>query len=101
MTEEKTSIVSLKDLQLTNKAATAQHPCIIIISGKLAGRLFKLEPGPSVIGRGTDTTIRVEDDGISRRHVQVVLSEDGKVFVEDLGSTNGTFVNGEKTAKRV
>ena len=101
MTEEKTSIVSLKDLQLAAKPANAEHPCIVIISGKMAGRLFKLSAGATVIGRGTDTTIRVEDEGISRRHVQVILTPDDKVFIEDMGSTNGTIVNDKKTDGRV
>jgi two-component system cell cycle response regulator len=92
--------VSLKDLQLASKPASAEHPCIVIISGKMAGRLFKLSPGATVIGRGTDTTIRVEDEGISRRHVQVTLTSEGKVFAEDMGSTNGTIVNNEKTSGR-
>jgi diguanylate cyclase (GGDEF)-like protein len=99
MTEEKTSIVSLKQIaSVTPK--TENHPCIIIISGKGAGRLFKLKPGPSIIGRGTDAAIRLEDDGISRKHAQLILSE-GKVTVEDLGSTNGTFINGEKVTSRL
>ena len=100
MTEEKTSIVSLKQIAAVKTDRTGHHPCIIIISGKGAGRLFKLKIGPNVIGRGTEAAIRLEDDGISRRHAQLVLSEGGKVVVEDLGSTNGTFINGEKIDNR-
>jgi two-component system, cell cycle response regulator len=98
MTEEKTSIISVKQMLLGNKG-NAQHPCVIIISGKMAGRLFKLTSGTAVIGRGSDTTIRIEDEGISRRHVQLLQLSDG-VFVEDLGSTNGTLVNGEPVTER-
>ncbi len=99
MTEEKTSIVSLKQLAAVTQPKGDNHACVIIISGKGAGRLFKLQQGPSVIGRGTDAAIRLEDDGISRRHAQLVLGADGKVVVEDLGSTNGTFINGAKVER--
>jgi pSer/pThr/pTyr-binding forkhead associated (FHA) protein len=40
--------------------------------------------------------VPLEEDGVSRRHAQVVVSA-GKVEVKDLGSTNGTYVNGERT----
>lgn len=56
-----------------------------------------LKVGENTVGReGTD--VLLEDQTVSRRHAIVVL-EDGKVFVEDLGSTNGTSVNGAQVAK--
>lgn len=56
-----------------------------------------LKAGENTIGReGTD--VLLEDQTVSRRHALVIL-EDGKCFVEDLGSTNGTSVNGAQLAK--
>ena len=61
--------------------------------GALAGQRFELE-GARTIGReGADITI--EDDQVSRTHARVSVAGD-TVTIEDLGSTNGTFVNGEK-----
>lgn len=91
--EEKTSIVGLHQIM---GAPKEQFPCLVVISGKAAGKMYKLTHGTSVIGRGTDIEIILEDEGISRRHAQVVKLPDGHVSVEDLGSTNGTFVNGER-----
>jgi adenylate cyclase len=63
----------------------------------LAGdQRFDLEPGRSVIvGRGVGSDIAVYDPTISRRHAELVASGDG-VTVKDLGSSNGTYVNGRR-----
>lgn len=57
------------------------------------GREYPVRPGVNAIGREGD--IALADGRVSRRHAQVV-SENGVLAVEDLGSTNGTLVNGEK-----
>jgi len=53
----------------------------------------RLKPGDNIVGRGTDTDLQLMDQGVSRRHMNVILAE-GFATVEDLGSTNGTAVNG-------
>jgi hypothetical protein len=65
---------------------------LIVRDGSLRGRRFEVESGEITVGReGTD--VLVEDDGeVSRNHA-VVRATDAGVEVEDLGSTNGTFVN--------
>jgi len=52
-----------------------------------------------VIGRGTDADLRINDPGISRRHARIVVtgsSQHPTITIEDLGSTNGITVNGQK-----
>ena len=46
---------------------------------------------PILIGRGSDAAIRLDDDYVSTRHARIAVSGD-QWFVEDLGSTNGTYV---------
>lgn len=61
-------------------------------------RLPLAAPG-IVVGRGNDADLRVNDPGVSRRHVEFRVTEDGqgpRVSVHDLGSTNGVLVNGRK-----
>jgi hypothetical protein len=59
------------------------------------GRTFPLSIGSTVIGRGEQATLRLPDVGISRRHAR--LDFDGsQVVLTDLGSTNGTMVNGQR-----
>jgi hypothetical protein len=58
-----------------------------------SGRTFDLTPGSHVIGRGQDSSFRLPDTGVSRRHLEI--NWDGRTAtLNDLGSTNGTTVNG-------
>jgi hypothetical protein len=58
-----------------------------------SGRTFDLTPGTHVIGRGQDSSFRLPDTGVSRRHLEI--NWDGRTAtLNDLGSTNGTTVNG-------
>jgi diguanylate cyclase (GGDEF)-like protein len=54
--------------------------------------------GALLIGRGRDADIRIQGDGISRQHARMKVGAEGVQF-EDLGSTNGSFVNGEKVER--
>ncbi len=66
------------------------------ISGKYQGGEFPLKPNKQVvIGRSSDLDMVLVEDMVSRKHAKIT-SADGKILIEDLGSTNGTFVNGEK-----
>jgi hypothetical protein len=66
------------------------------ISGKYQGGEYPVAPGRElVIGRSSDIDVALIEDMVSRRHARVFLQSDG-LLIEDLGSTNGTFVNGEK-----
>jgi pSer/pThr/pTyr-binding forkhead associated (FHA) protein len=64
-----------------------------VLSGKHAGKSIKITKPEFVIGRGEDCQLRVGSDMISRRHSMFSLSE-AKFAVQDLGSKNGTLVNG-------
>lgn len=99
MAEEKTSIVGLSEILGATKAPEKKFPCVTVIAGRAAGRLFRLDEASMIVGRGTDVQIRVDDEGISRRHIELVVNHTGQVMVRDLGSLNGTFVNGEKKAE--
>ncbi|WP_216892181.1 DUF3662 and FHA domain-containing protein [Nocardia alni] len=58
-----------------------------------SGRTYQLREGSNIIGRGQDAHFRLPDTGVSRRHIEVRW--DGQVaMLSDLGSTNGTLVNG-------
>jgi diguanylate cyclase (GGDEF)-like protein len=65
---------------------------------RLHGELFKrhpLDPAESTIGRATDCTVVIQEPSVSRKHARIVTNAD--IFeIEDLGSSNGTFVNDQK-----
>jgi hypothetical protein len=63
------------------------------------GERLPLAPPGIVVGRGNDADLRVNDPGVSRRHVEFRVTEDAdgpRVSVHDLGSTNGVLVNGRR-----
>lgn len=64
---------------------------LVVTSGELAGRRFVLSGQPISIGRAPDSTIVIRDDFASNRHARVAPRE-GQWMVEDLGSTNGTYL---------
>jgi diguanylate cyclase (GGDEF)-like protein len=64
---------------------------LTVITGFNAGQVFMLDGTHLIIGRGNDTTVPVEDAGVSRAHARI-SKEGNDWFVEDMGSTNGTFV---------
>jgi hypothetical protein len=66
------------------------------ISGKYQGGEFPLIPGKEIhIGRSNDLDMVLAEDMVSRRHARIAFQGDD-IYIEDLASTNGTFVNGEK-----
>jgi pSer/pThr/pTyr-binding forkhead associated (FHA) protein len=64
---------------------------LVVVEGDNAGARAELINAPLLIGRGTDAAIRLDDDYVSTRHARVAHSG-SDWFVEDLGSTNGTYV---------
>lgn len=70
---------------------------LIVLAGTDVGKMFKLTDGETVLGRSHRADIRLDDDSISRLHAKLVL--DGtSIGLEDLNSSNGTLVNGDRIA---
>jgi DNA-binding winged helix-turn-helix (wHTH) protein len=63
-------------------------------------REWPLSAGPNVVGRDPDCTVRIDSATVSRRHAGIVVAS-GEATVEDLGSKNGTYVNGQRVEQRV
>ncbi len=72
----------------------AAEPCLQVLSGNKAGTSVYLNAGTHIIGRATSAKVRIDDDGVSREHAKLVITDDGIVNLMDLQSTNGTFLNG-------
>lgn len=71
---------------------------IVLTSGYDKGTSFKLTEGRNIIGRAPDCNIRLKDPWISRNHAEIIF-ENGKYFLEDLASVNGTYLNGQKISR--
>src|SRR4051812_43062786 len=66
-----------------------------VVKGRSEARSLRLIEGVNSIGRHDDCLIRIRSSQVSRRHCELFENE-GRLFVRDLGSSNGTFVNGAK-----
>ncbi len=76
----------------TAATATPSRPVLDV-----DGRRYQLTGAVTVLGRGSEADIVVDDPGVSRRHVEIRL-DGGSAQLRDLGSTNGTFVDGDRAS---
>jgi diguanylate cyclase (GGDEF)-like protein len=79
-----------------------KRPCLVVIAGARLGEIFPIE-GEILIGRDGQAGLRLaEDESVSRKHARVtVLGDDAAARITDLGSANGTWVDGERVNERV
>ena len=99
MSEWKTRITKV---QIVKPAKEAGEACLVLIypPGPDMGKRFPLSRSEIVLGRGADCDIQVDRDSVSRRHARVFrIGESWSV--EDLQSTNGSYVNDVPTTKSV
>lgn len=68
------------------------------INGSVEGRNFPLSGSPMTVGRARDSDLLLDEQGLSRNHARIVPNADG-VQIEDLGSTNGSFVNDKRVVR--
>lgn len=95
--------VSVRQVQLPVTAPVARRPSkrrgtareLLVTQGALAGTRITLADTPVTIGRADDSTLVLTDDYVSNRHARLV-PRDGAWLVEDVGSTNGTYLDRAK-----
>jgi signal transduction histidine kinase/pSer/pThr/pTyr-binding forkhead associated (FHA) protein/ActR/RegA family two-component response regulator len=68
---------------------------LYILNGPERGRSFDLEGETTLLGRSSDSHIRIKDVGASRKHLKI-HKKNGQFFIEDLNTSNGTLLNGER-----
>ncbi len=82
--------------ELDNTIVLDEIPVLVLKRGNMPQRMFQLPPEKAVsVGRDKVNTISVADKTLSGQHFRIVPKE-GTFFLADLGSTNGTFLNGER-----
>jgi two-component system cell cycle response regulator len=82
-------------VKIDRELSKSTAPVLIVIRGIPQGKRYLLEGQSSfVVGRGRDADVHVDDANVSRNHVHISLEGD-QIFVADMGSRNGTFVNDE------
>jgi len=95
--DERTKVLSADQITLNQEIQKAkeQDACLIIIRGSPQGHRYFLTVPEVVIGRDPAADISIVDQGISRKHAKIT-KKDGKVYLTDLNSSNGTSINDKK-----
>ncbi|GAC1536652.1 MAG: hypothetical protein NVS3B10_00700 [Polyangiales bacterium] len=86
------TIVGAPAYRPAQQAASIKMGYLTVIAGNRAGEMFKLDGEETVLGRGPQSAVHLDSDGVSRKHARVVRQGDSFI-VEDLKSTNGTWVD--------
>ena len=71
---------------------------LIVIAGTQVGEMIALK-STTVLGRGVEADVRLVEDKMSRKHCRLFI-EAGEAFIEDLASSNGTYVNGHRVLRQ-
>jgi pSer/pThr/pTyr-binding forkhead associated (FHA) protein len=75
-------------------------PKLVVLSEGLTGRTHELKAERTTIGRVEDNSFQVPDASVSSHHCEILL-KGSEVMIQDLGSTNGSFINGERITEAV
>ncbi len=71
-------------------------PYLMVLTGGSVGRIYRLNVPRITVGRCGHCEILLEEDGVSRTHAEIACRPDGEVLIRDLGSTNGTWIEGRR-----
>jgi two-component system, cell cycle response regulator len=82
------------------QSQVARAGTLTVLQGTDVGAIFQLNKDSCVIGRDPAAEVTVEDDSVSRNHARIHLVKEGFYEIEDLGSTNGTYVAGTLVSGR-
>lgn len=91
--------------QSASAAAPEQAPrhlpqVLLVTQGPTSGRTYQLDGAPVLMGRSPDCTVPLEDDYASGRHARL-FPQGSRWFLEDLGSTNGTYIDEQRLTRAV
>src|SRR6266851_4937106 len=98
MASQETRVTKIS--KLNEKLPDSTDCCLVQIHGPELGKRYVLSDEELTIGRGEKNTIVVDLDNVSRRHAKI-SERQGKYFLEDLGSTNGTYLNDEEVVQEM
>ncbi|WP_169983993.1 MULTISPECIES: FHA domain-containing protein [unclassified Microbispora] len=88
----------VKQSRPVSKPKKGEPRQLIVTGGPLQGTIINLTETPITIGRANDATLVLSDDYASSRHARL-FPQDGQWIVEDLGSTNGTYLERSKVTR--
>ena len=93
MSGQETRVTRIASLE--ERAAADSESCLVVIHGPNLGKNYVLDAEEFTIGRDMKNNIVVDLDNVSRRHA-IIRTRQGRSYVQDLGSTNGTYLNDQE-----
>ena len=99
MDDEPTRVGKVEGYDASKSKAKRDRPYFIVLAGSNLGKMFKIDADDVIIGRSSEARVRLEDDGISRKHARVFMDH-GELWIEDLKSANGTIINGQRADRQ-
>jgi pSer/pThr/pTyr-binding forkhead associated (FHA) protein len=95
--------ITVVNLAEASRPQAAQPPAdairLVAEGGPYDGRVFDLPGGAATVGRALENELVFDDPSLSRKHARITREGPGRLGVEDLGSSNGTYVNGRKVGR--
>ena len=95
---DQTSATNLALSRTPADIAINRQPMLVVLHGPLLGKTFTIEQPVLTIGRSSQCDIQIEDDNVSRKHAEINF-RDGLVWLTDLQSTNGSYVNSKRVSE--
>jgi pSer/pThr/pTyr-binding forkhead associated (FHA) protein len=86
-------------VKIKTESFLASRGLLVVLSSNFLGMSFIINKPKVVIGRHPECDIIINDPAISKEHCAIILKDDHKFFIEDLNSTNFTYLNGKKIKK--
>jgi len=84
------------EIVIAPRSIAPNRPILTLLTGVDAGQIFAIDRAQAVVGRAREAWVRLDSVGISRKHARITRGPVGELTIEDLGSTNGVYVNGER-----
>ncbi len=95
---DSTGVIPISDLRLAEflkGEPPLPHAILLVVSGDARGEILAVTEHQSIVGRVADADLMIDDSTVSRRHAMLRVTADG-LELEDLGSSNGTTMNGNR-----
>lgn len=87
------TVIKIKPSSQDTTNPKQKVPCLVVLEGSSVGEVHKLEKFPLIMGRDSKCDIVLFEEGVSRQHARIE-KKDKSFVIADIGSTNGTFING-------
>ncbi|MBN2442224.1 MAG: FHA domain-containing protein [Spirochaetales bacterium] len=99
--EDKDTLLGQNRQKLKSSELCSHKAVLLILSENLFGKAFIINKPLITIGRSKECDISLNDPLISSEHCRIENGQDGKYYLEDIGSTNATFLNRKKLKKKM